>query len=170
MTGVPSECPPLRNASDGAGRLGEKDPAALAEAATRRNDADRTMSTVQIDVVICTYNRAVELDQVLNALSSQVCGPTLAWRVVVVDNASTDDAAAVVARHRAQATLPVLDYVYEGEQGLTAARRRGMLETTAPWVAFVDDDNLLAPKWELWPNLGDGGLRQAAYRGGWKPA
>ncbi len=23
---------------------------------------------------------------------------------------------------------------------------------------------------ELWPNLGDGGLRKAAYRGGWKPA
>ena len=23
---------------------------------------------------------------------------------------------------------------------------------------------------ELWPNLGDGGLREAAYRGGWKPA
>ena len=23
---------------------------------------------------------------------------------------------------------------------------------------------------ELWPNLGDDGLREAAYRGGWKPA
>jgi hypothetical protein len=23
---------------------------------------------------------------------------------------------------------------------------------------------------ELWPNLGDDGLRKAAYRGGWKPA
>jgi site-specific DNA recombinase len=23
---------------------------------------------------------------------------------------------------------------------------------------------------ELWPNLGDGGLRKAAFRGGWKPA
>ena len=29
------------------------------------------------------------------------------------------------------------------------------------------------PGWrtdELWPNLGDGGLSEAAYRGGWKPA
>ncbi len=24
--------------------------------------------------------------------------------------------------------------------------------------------------YELWPNLGDGELRKAAYRGGWKPA
>jgi transposase len=26
------------------------------------------------------------------------------------------------------------------------------------------------PQSELWPKLGDGGLRKAAYRGGWKPA
>ena len=26
------------------------------------------------------------------------------------------------------------------------------------------------PGSELWPKLGDGGLRRAAYRGGWKPA
>jgi len=27
-----------------------------------------------------------------------------------------------------------------------------------------------APVRELWPNLGDDGVRKAAYRGGWKPA
>jgi hypothetical protein len=29
--------------------------------------------------------------------------------------------------------------------------------------------SLLFDVLELWPNLGDGGLRKAAYRGGWKP-
>jgi glycosyltransferase involved in cell wall biosynthesis len=37
--------------------------------------------------------------------------------------------------------------VYEAEQGLTPARVRGVRETRRPWIAFVDDDNLLAPDW-----------------------
>jgi IS5 family transposase len=31
-------------------------------------------------------------------------------------------------------------------------------------------ESLAAAQRELWPNLGDGGLRKAAFRGGWKPA
>jgi len=29
---------------------------------------------------------------------------------------------------------------------------------------------MTAPSAELWPKLGDGFVRKAAYRGGWKPA
>ncbi len=37
--------------------------------------------------------------------------------------------------------------VLEREQGLTPARRRGVRESSAPWIAFVDDDNLLDAGW-----------------------
>ncbi len=40
-----------------------------------------------------------------------------------------------------------LRYVFEPVPGLTAARLRGARETTAPWIAFVDDDNFLEPTW-----------------------
>ena len=50
-----------------------------------------------IDIVICTYNRASGLDAVLENLSRQSCGEHAQWRVLVVDNASTDTTADVVA-------------------------------------------------------------------------
>ena len=100
-----------------------------------------------IDVVICTYNRAPGLDRMLENLSRQSSDDRVQWRVLVVDNASTDNTAEVVTRHRRKARLPDLRYVFEAAPGLTAARLRGARETTAPWIAFVDDDNFLEPTW-----------------------
>jgi glucosyl-dolichyl phosphate glucuronosyltransferase len=100
-----------------------------------------------IDIVICTYNRASCLDAVLTTLALQTCNDGTRWRVLVVDNASTDSTAEVVAAHRAKETLPELRYVFEPTLGLTAARLRGARETAAPWIAFVDDDNFLEPGW-----------------------
>jgi hypothetical protein len=37
--------------------------------------------------------------------------------------------------------------VSESKPGLTAARLRGVENTKSPWIAFVDDDNLLEPDW-----------------------
>jgi glycosyltransferase involved in cell wall biosynthesis len=102
---------------------------------------------VEIDIVICTYNRATSLDAMLTILAQQSCGDRIAWRVLVVDNASTDATADVVNAHRAKGLLPGLRRIFEPQQGLTFARVRGVRETTAPWIAFVDDDNLLAPTW-----------------------
>lgn len=102
---------------------------------------------LEIDVVICTYNRASCLDAVLAALAQQSRNAGISWRVLVVDNASTDTTARVVDTHISQGQLPGLRRVFEPEQGLTAARLRGARETTAPWIAFVDDDNFPQPTW-----------------------
>lgn len=100
-----------------------------------------------MEFVICTYNNAGGLDAVLSALSRQRPAADVAWSVLVVDNASTDSTADVVDAHRSRRLLPGLRRVQEHEQGLTPARRRGVWETRAPWIAFVDDDNLLEPGW-----------------------
>lgn len=102
---------------------------------------------IAIDIVICTYNRAARLDAVLAALQQQVCGNEIEWRVLVIDNASTDATADIVEAHILNGSLPGLRCVFEPQQGLTAARLRGVRETTAPWIAFVDDDNFLLPTW-----------------------
>lgn len=100
----------------------------------------------ELDVVICTYNNAPMLDRVLTALAAQEPAGG-SWRVLVVDNNSSDATAAVVARHCEAGAVPGLRRVEEPVQGLTPARVRGVTATTAPWVAFVDDDCLLAPDW-----------------------
>jgi glycosyltransferase involved in cell wall biosynthesis len=104
-------------------------------------------SAPSIDVVICTYQRADELDLALRALAAQSDTSRIDWAVLVVDNNSSDATAEVVDRHVAAGVLPGLRRVLETEQGLTPARRRGLLETGREWVAFVDDDNLLDPGW-----------------------
>jgi glycosyltransferase involved in cell wall biosynthesis len=103
--------------------------------------------SVNIDVVICTYNRAANLDNTLSALGAQRVSGYVIWSVLVVDNGSTDSTADVVEAHRLRHLLPGLRRVVESEKGLTPARRRGVGETSAPWIAFVDDDNLLDPGW-----------------------
>ena len=109
--------------------------------------AAATTTAVAIDVVICTYNRAANLHEALSVLAAQRASGDVIWSVLVVDNGSTDSTADVVEAHRLRRLLPGLRRVVESELGLTPARRRGVRETSAPWIAFVDDDNLLDPGW-----------------------
>ena len=105
-----------------------------------------TPTPASLALVVCTYNRAADLDRVLGFIGDQHA-PGVRWSVLVVDNNSTDGTAAVVAAHAAAGRVPGLRRVVETTQGLTPARRRGVSETDADWVAFVDDDNLLRPDW-----------------------
>src|SRR5687768_534263 len=97
-----------------------------------------------VSVVICTHNGAARLPAVLSHLAAQQA--EVPWEVVVVDNASTDDTAQVATRHW-QAQAAPLRVVSEPQLGLSNARRRGLDAAAYPIVAFVDDDNWLAPDW-----------------------
>jgi glycosyltransferase involved in cell wall biosynthesis len=101
---------------------------------------------VAFDVVVCTYNNASSLDLTLEALRLQRVKGGVNWGILVVNNNSTDETEAVVERHAEDAIVP-LRIVREPEQGLTPARLRGVKSTTADWIAFVDDDCLLAEDW-----------------------
>ncbi|MDE2071503.1 MAG: glycosyltransferase family 2 protein [Patescibacteria group bacterium] len=63
------------------------------------------------------------------------------FEVIVVDNASTDDTAAVAARY------PWVRVVREDVRGTSPARQRGYLEARGDLVAFVDADNRLPTGW-----------------------
>jgi glycosyltransferase involved in cell wall biosynthesis len=53
-------------------------------------------AVAEISVVLCTYNRAARLADALAALVHQTDAPP--YEVVVVDNNSTDQTGAVIAR------------------------------------------------------------------------
>lgn len=99
-----------------------------------------------IDLVICTYNNAALLDRTLAAIAQQRVPSGTNWQVLVVDNNCTDETPKVVEKHR-QAGGVSLRIIREPRQGLTPARLRGVKETTGEWIAFVDDDCLLAEDW-----------------------
>ena len=98
-----------------------------------------------VDIVICTYNRAHLLRHTLDALAKQSSPLDGTWKITVVDNNCTDGTRELIASYEQQ--LINLSVVAEERQGLTEARQRGFWATTAPWVAFVDDDCVPEPDW-----------------------
>jgi GT2 family glycosyltransferase len=102
--------------------------------------------TQSLEIVICTYNRAADLDRCLQRLGCQRDAGAN-WSVTVVNNNCSDRTTQVVAEHAASGRVPRLSQIFESVQGLTPARRRGAVESTADWLAFVDDDCLVAHDW-----------------------
>lgn len=103
--------------------------------------------TPSLDLVICTYNNAPLLDKTLLAIAGQKVRPEAEWKVLVVDNNSTDNTQDIVKQHQAAGKIPHLTVVTETKQGLTQARLCGVQNTSAEWIAFVDDDCFLADDW-----------------------
>jgi len=104
---------------------------------------------LSMDLVICTYNNASLLDLTLKAISRQKVPPEVGWSVLVVNNNCTDETISVVDKHIKSGKIPSLSMVLEPKQGLTSARLCGVKNTTANWIAFVDDDCLLQEDWVL---------------------
>ena len=85
-------------------------------------------------------------------------------QVLVVDNASTDDTPAVLAR-MARGTAPTLRVVREPRLGLSCARNRALAEVSTDIVVFLDDDAVPRPGW-LGALLGAYGAEAVACAGG----
>jgi Glycosyl transferase family 2 len=92
-----------------------------------------------ISIIICTHNpRENYLRRVLDALKAQTL-PASEWELLLVDNASEKPLAGRVdLSWHAQAR-----HVREEKLGLTHARLRGIAESKADLLVFVDDDNVL---------------------------
>jgi glycosyltransferase involved in cell wall biosynthesis len=97
-------------------------------------------------VVICTFNRAGLLAESLNHLVTQDF-PANQFEILVIDNASTDQTAAVTADYIHKFPNIRIKYVYEATPGLSHARNRGLREAVGEFVAFIDDDGLAVPEW-----------------------
>src|SRR4029450_12698608 len=77
---------------------------------------------------------------------AQMEAPGLNWEVLVVDNNSNDETAAVVLSRVAGYPAP-LRYLFEGRQGKSNALNTGMAATDADIIAFTDDDVRIPPDW-----------------------
>jgi glycosyltransferase involved in cell wall biosynthesis len=98
-----------------------------------------------VSVIICCYNSAARLPETLKHLALQQVHPPLAWEVLIIDNASTDDTGfvAVAEWKKFNVSHVNLTVVRETEPGLSAARERGIKESAYEYLIFCDDDNWL---------------------------
>ena len=87
-------------------------------------------------VVIPCYAQARFLADALGSLRSQTTPPA---EIVVVDDGSPDDVAG------AAAAFPEARVVAQENRGLSGARNRGIAESDAPFLIFLDADDRLLP-------------------------
>ena len=99
--------------------------------------------TPSFAVAICTWNRAALLRQTLERLAS-IPWPAQATELILVDNGSTDDTAAVAASFSGRLPMRI---VREAKPGLSNARNRALKEATTTHVLFTDDDVLVGDEW-----------------------
>ena len=112
-----------------------------------------------VSVVISTFNRCESLSRTLESLLAQEVPAGLAYEIVVVDNNSADATPSVVAMYSELETVRVR-YIFERRQGVSHGRNAGIRESSAPIVAFTDDDNEVDPLWiatikaamDAWPD------------------
>ena len=92
-------------------------------------------------IIIPHYNDPARLERCLDALEPQVRAlPGI--EVLVVDNASVPPLPPGV-----QARRPWLRVFVEAEPGAACARNRGVAESSAPILMFIDADCLPDPDW-----------------------
>ena len=103
-------------------------------------------STPDLAVVIPTYNRASLIGATLESVFAQTYPGRI--EVMVIDDGSIDNTAAVVAPfvERGHTGRISVRYIPVPNAGVCAARNRGVAETTAPLVAFLDSDDVWVPE------------------------
>jgi len=103
------------------------------------------MRITSVTVLICTYNRARLLRETLEALQAMTCPADCAVEIVVVDNNSSDETAAVIDAFTDRG-FPVT-YLFEAAQGKSFALNTGLEHSRGDVVALTDDDVLPAADW-----------------------
>src|SRR4051812_49412007 len=121
--------------------------------------------TLDVSVLICTYNRAALLGEMLDSLAAMRDSGTYSWEVIVVDNNSTDATRAAIESRQAAVSVP-LRYIFEARQGKSIALNTGIEASSAQIILFTDDDQRVTDHWideSCAPLVQDAGL---GYTGG----
>jgi len=99
---------------------------------------DPTTSPVAVAVVIPLFNKAAHVPRAIASVLGQTCPPA---QIIVVDDGSTDDGPEIV---RGIAD-PRIQLVMQSNQGVSAARNRGIALATSDLIAFLDADDEWLP-------------------------
>jgi len=96
-----------------------------------------------ISILLATFNGQRTLERTLAAFTC-IAPPASPWRLVVVDNASTDRTPAILDGYRAR--LP-LEICHEPRRGKSVALNRVLPLVGTGLAVFVDDDIVPEPGW-----------------------
>lgn len=90
-----------------------------------------------VSAAITTRNRSKEL---AGCVGSILCQSSPVDEIIIVDDGSEDDTADVIASISKEVGCPIR-YIYQYNQGVSAARNTAFREAGSEFVAFLDDDD-----------------------------
>ena len=93
---------------------------------------------MKISVVIPLYNKRDTVFRALDSVFNQKFQPL---EVIVVNDGSTDGSDLVVAELR----NPLIRMISQRNEGVSAARNRGIHAANGDWIAFLDADDEWLP-------------------------
>jgi glycosyltransferase involved in cell wall biosynthesis len=96
-----------------------------------------------VSVIVPTYNRAYCLPRALGSILAQTYSR---FEVIIIDDGSSDGTADLVAGSYGHD--PRIKYHYQQNQGVTAARNRGLARAGGDYIALLDSDDVWMP-WKL---------------------
>jgi glycosyltransferase involved in cell wall biosynthesis len=130
-----TDVPRLSDGANDAQRQDENSTAAVHHGGVSSAHAAQT-TLPRVSIVVPCYGQAHFLSDALDSARAQTHEPI---EIVVVDDGSPDDVAAVVARY------PGVRLIRQTNRGLAAARNAGLQASTGSFVTFLDADDLLYP-------------------------
>jgi glycosyltransferase involved in cell wall biosynthesis len=89
-----------------------------------------------VDVILPAYNGGEVIRSALESALAQ----EVPLRVIVVDDGSSDDSAAIARSYGSRVTVLV-----QANRGVSAARNTGLAAARAPYVALLDQDDIWQP-------------------------
>jgi len=106
----------------------------------------------RLTILFSTHNGASTLPHMLDALE-RLEAPAGGWKLVAVDNASTDDSATILQERASRLPLTVLS---EPRLGKSVALNTGLAAVEGDLVVLTDDDVTPHPQWlAAWRRLAD---------------
>tara|TARA_Y100000296_G_scaffold6929_1_gene8308 strand:- start:253 stop:1077 length:825 start_codon:yes stop_codon:yes gene_type:complete len=91
---------------------------------------------MKISVIIPTFNRAKLLERAIKSVLLQTYAPS---EVIVIDDGSDDDTKEVVSK------FDTVTYLYQDNNGVSAARNKAVHYAKGDWVSFLDSDDEWLP-------------------------
>jgi len=91
-----------------------------------------------VSVIIPTFNRKKLLQRALRSVYQQTYSSI---EVIVVDDGSTDETAAMIKEN-----FPKTKYLFQKNTGVSAARNLGIKNARGQWIAFLDSDDEWLPE------------------------
>lgn len=93
-----------------------------------------------VSVIIPTFNRGYFICKTIDSVLAQTYRQ---FEIIIVDDGSSDDTCTVVEKYGSQ-----VQYIYQENAGLAAARNTGLSVARGEFIAFQDSDDIWLP-WKL---------------------